>query len=135
MEQFDDILRTFINETNKFENRVATVRDEEKMLEVKKLMLESLLSYRFRGATLSHEELFVAPANVVVDEVAPMEIGMAAKDDGESLREGGENELWILRCRLKTKEQAKEHEVLEGVRVGTNKDTTVAKMEEEQGQW
>ena len=30
VEQFDDILRTFVNDTNKFENRFGTIRDEEK---------------------------------------------------------------------------------------------------------
>ena len=40
MEQLDDILRTFTNEMNKFENRFGKIRDEEKMLAVKKLMLE-----------------------------------------------------------------------------------------------
>ena len=54
VEQFDDILRTFINETNKFENRIGKIRDEEKMLEVKKLMHESLWNYRFRGTTMSY---------------------------------------------------------------------------------
>ena len=49
VEQFDDILRTFIDETNQFENRFGKVRDEEKMLAVKSLMLESLLNFRFRG--------------------------------------------------------------------------------------
>ena len=39
MEQFDDILRTFTNEMNKFEHRFSKIRDEEKMLAVKKLML------------------------------------------------------------------------------------------------
>ena len=53
VEQVDDILRTFTNEMNKFENRFGTIRDEEKMLAVKKLMPESLLNYRFRGATMS----------------------------------------------------------------------------------
>ena len=43
VEQFDDILRTFTNEMNKFENRFGAIRDEEKMLAVKKLMPESLL--------------------------------------------------------------------------------------------
>ena len=32
VEQFDDILRTFTNEMNKFENRVGKIRDEGKML-------------------------------------------------------------------------------------------------------
>ena len=54
VEQFDDILRTFINDTNKFENRFCTVRDEDKMLAVEKSMLEILLNYRFRGTTMSY---------------------------------------------------------------------------------
>ena len=48
VEQFDDILRTFTNEMTKFEKRFAKIEDEEKMLAVKKLMPESLLTYRFR---------------------------------------------------------------------------------------
>ena len=39
VEQVDDTLRTFINETNKFENRFGLVRDQDKMLAVKKLTL------------------------------------------------------------------------------------------------
>ena len=35
VEQFDDILRTFINDTNKFENRLGAIRDEEMKLTVK----------------------------------------------------------------------------------------------------
>ena len=38
------------------------------------------------------------------------------------------NELWILRCRLSTKELAKKNGVLERVRARTKKDTKVAKM-------
>ena len=38
VEHFDDILRSIINDTNKFENRFGTIRDEEKMLAVWKLM-------------------------------------------------------------------------------------------------
>ena len=49
VEQFDDILRTFINETNKLEKPFGKVRDEENELAVKKLMPESLLNIRFRG--------------------------------------------------------------------------------------
>ena len=44
VEQFDDILRTFTNEMNKFKNRFGEIWDEEKMLAVKKLMPESLLN-------------------------------------------------------------------------------------------
>ena len=40
VEHVDDILRTFINEMNKFESRFGAIRDEEKMLAVKKLMPE-----------------------------------------------------------------------------------------------
>ena len=32
VEQFDDILRNFINETNKYEGRLGNIRDEEKIL-------------------------------------------------------------------------------------------------------
>ena len=55
VDQFDDILRTFIHETNKFENRFGTIRDEEKMLAVKKLMLESFLNNR--GTTMLYLSL------------------------------------------------------------------------------
>ena len=62
MEQFDDIVRTFTNEMNKVEKTFGKIRDEEKMLAVKKLMLEKacLTNYRFRGTTMSYSELFVA---------------------------------------------------------------------------
>ena len=48
VEHFDDILRTFTNEMNKFENRFGKIKDEEKMLAVKKLMPQSLLNYSFK---------------------------------------------------------------------------------------
>ena len=57
VQQFDDMLRTLINETNKFGNRFGTIRDEEKMLAVRKLMLESLLNFRFQGTTMPYSEL------------------------------------------------------------------------------
>ena len=37
VEQFDDILRNFINETNKYEGRFGKIREEEKSLAVKKV--------------------------------------------------------------------------------------------------
>ena len=43
MKQFNDVLRTLINDTNRFENRFGMVRDEEGMLAVGYLMPESLL--------------------------------------------------------------------------------------------
>ena len=55
VEQFDDVLRNFKNEMTKFENRFGKIRDEEKVLAVKKLMPESLLNYRFRGTAMSYD--------------------------------------------------------------------------------
>ena len=52
MEQFDDILKTFINEMNKIKSTFGEIKHEEKMLAVKKLMPESLLNYKFRGTTM-----------------------------------------------------------------------------------
>ena len=60
VEQFDDVLSTCINDRNNFENRCCITRDEEKMVAVKKLMLESLLNFRFRGTTMSYDELLIA---------------------------------------------------------------------------
>ena len=107
VEQFDDFLMTSITDTNKFEHRFDTIRKEEKMLAVKKLMLESLLNYRFRGTTMSYSELLVAVENNIVDKVATVptvksrradtsaltEIGMPAKYDGESAREEGDQRI------------------------------------------
>ena len=53
VEQFDGVLRTFINETNLFENRFGKIRGEEKVPAVEKLMPESLLNCRFRGTTMT----------------------------------------------------------------------------------
>ena len=107
VEQFDDNLRTFVNGTNRFENRFGTIRDEEKTLKVKKFMPERLLNCRFRGTTMSYSELLVALENIILDRVvtvptarnrtadtnAQMEIGMAAKDNGESAREAGDQRI------------------------------------------
>ena len=107
VEQFDDNLRTFVNGTNRFENRFGTIRDEEKTLKVKKFMPERLLNCRFRGTTMSYSELLVALENIIfvkvvtvptarnrtADTNAPMEIGMAAKDNGESEREAGDQRI------------------------------------------
>ena len=98
VEQFDDILRTFTNEMTQFENRFGKIRDEEKVLAVKKLTPESLLNYRFTGTAMPCGELFIALENIIIDKVstvptarsrkhdtsAPMEIGMATKEDGEN---------------------------------------------------
>ena len=70
VKQFDDILRTFTNEMNKFEKRFGNIRDEEKMLAVKKLMPQNLLNYRCRGTTMSCSELIVALESIIIDKVA-----------------------------------------------------------------
>ena len=95
---------------NKFENRFGKIRDEEKMLAVKQLMPESLLNHRFRGTTMSYSELLVALENIIIDKVAtvpavrskkqdtsaPMEIGMAAREDGESASQDGDQRIMDL---------------------------------------
>ena len=106
VEQFDDVLRNFKNEMTKFENRFGKIRDEEKVLAVKKLMPESLLNYRFRGTTMSYDELIIALENIITDKVptvsnrnrkhdtsAPMETGMAARDDGENASQEGDQRI------------------------------------------
>ena len=76
MEQFDDILRTFINETNKFENKFGTIQ----MLAVKNLMLGSLLNIRFRGTTRSYSELFVALDTTINDKIATIPTAFKQED-------------------------------------------------------
>ena len=80
MQQFDDSLRTFTNDTNKFENRFGTIRDEAKMLAVKK-MPESLLNYRFRGTTMPYSELLVALENIIIDKAATVTTVRSRKAD------------------------------------------------------
>ena len=107
VEHFDDILRTFKNEMTKFENRFGKIRDEEKVLAVKKLMPESLLNYRFRGTTMPFDEPIIALENIIIDKVstvptvksrrhdtsAPMEIGMATKEEGEYASQEGDQRI------------------------------------------
>ena len=68
------------------------------MLAVKKLMPESLLNYRFRGTAMPYDGLIITLENIIIDKVstvsivrsrkhdtsAPMEMGMATKEDGEN---------------------------------------------------
>ena len=103
VEHFDDILTNFIKETNKYDGRFGKIRDDEKSLAVKKLILESLLNYRFRCTTLPYEELLITLENIIIDKVtthsapkvkkidtsAPMDVGMAAGADGEETFEEG----------------------------------------------
>ena len=102
VEPFDDFLKAFINETNEFKNRFGKIRDKEQMLAAKKLLLESLLKFRIRGATLTDEELLMSLEKIIIidkfstaettkqkkfDTSAPKEIGMATKDYSDSSRE------------------------------------------------
>ena len=107
MEQFDDILRTFINETNKFEKRFGTIRNVEKMLADKKLLLECLLNCRFRETMMSYSELLIAVKTSSLTRkrqsrqretgrltrVFRWKHGMAEKDGGESAREEGDQRI------------------------------------------
>ena len=89
------------NEMNKFESRFGAIRDEEK---IKKLMPESLLNYRFRVATMSYSEIIIALENIIVDTArnkkhdtsAPLEVGMAAKEDGENASQEGDQRIMDL---------------------------------------
>ena len=48
-----------VEQLNDVENRFGNIRDEEKMLTVKKLMQKSPLRFRFRGTRLKYEELLI----------------------------------------------------------------------------
>ena len=100
VEQFDDILRTFTNEINKFENIFCKIRDEEKMLAVKKLMPESLQNYRFRGTTMSYSELTVALENIV-DKVVTVPTARNKKHDTSASMEIGRQRRKMERMRAK----------------------------------
>ena len=142
-DQFDDILRTFTNEMNKFENRFGKIRDEEKMFAVKKWMPESLLNCRFRGT--SYSELIVALENIIVDKVVTVPTVRSRKHDTrvlqwrlewqrrrmERMRAKKETKgSWTSLCRPSTKELAKESWALARVRTGMRRVAKAARMEE-----
>ena len=142
VEQFD-ILRTFTNEMNNFESRFGKIRDKEKMLAVKKLMPESLLNYRYRGTTMSYNELIVALENITVDKVAmvpiakgkrhdtsaPMEIGMATKEDSENASQEGDQRIIDLALQAVCKGAGKgKWSFGAKVSIGTRREAKVAKM-------
>ena len=152
MVQFDDIWRTFINETNKFENRFGIIRDEEKMLEVAKLMFEACYNSdseerRCRTANLSFENVIFEKVttvptarNMKIDTSTPNEIGMAAKDDGEHVRRRRATNCGLCIAGCVRRNWQRKMGFLQRVRVGTEKCTKVAKMQiwegsMAQGQW
>ena len=85
MEQLGDILRTFINETSKYENRFGIIGDKEKMFVFKKLTLESLLNFRFRGTTMSYDELLIALESIIIDQVATVPSALMEIWNGDEL--------------------------------------------------
>ena len=93
---------------------------------------------------MSYSALILALENIIVDKVvtvptarskqhdtsAPMDIGMAAKEE-ERLRARKETrESWTSLCRLSTKELAKESGALARVRTGMRRVAKAARMEE-----
>ena len=110
---------------------------------VKKLMPESLLNYRFRGTTVSYDELLIALENIIIDKVATIpqpETGRLTRVprwrlawQRKMMVEIGEkrkiNESCISHCKLSTEDQALEYEALDWVKAGMKKDTKVAKMQ------
>ena len=83
VEQFDDILKTFIHETSKFENRFGKFSQS----------LESQLNSRFRGTTMSYSELQGALENIIIDKVATVPTARHSKIDTHAPMEnwnGGE---------------------------------------------
>ena len=80
VEQFDDILRTF--------------------------MLESQLNSRFRGTTKWYDELLIAKENII-DKVATVPTARSRKIDTSAPMEIETNESWISHCVLSTRKQAK----------------------------
>ena len=81
LSQLNDILRTFVNETNTTENRFGKIREKENMLAVKKLTPENLWNFRFRGTTVSYEELLVALENIIIDKVSTVPPTRNRKND------------------------------------------------------
>ena len=73
------ILRNFINEPNKHEGRFGNIRDEEKILAVKKLMSESLPNQRFRGTALPDEKLLISLENIIREKVTTHSVSKMKK--------------------------------------------------------
>ena len=121
MEQFDDILRTSVNERNKFQHR-----------------------FGIRGTTLLYRELLVALENIITDRVAtvptarnrkidasaPTDIGMAATHDGECLTEEGDQRSVDLALQAVYTGTGKEKWSFGTGRNWNEKYAEVAKMEE-----
>ena len=127
VEQFDDILRNFINETNMYDGRCGKIGDEVKTLAVRRLMMpDSLLNYRLRGTKLPYEELLIALENNSIDKVMThsaskvkkiderTHVGMTAGTDGEGniRRRFGKHQK--LQCKQCTRAQEAKVDGTEG---------------------
>ena len=99
VEQLDDTLRNVINETNKREGRFWKIRDEEKILAVKKVDAQEFaeLSVPWHHVAIRriahragerHHRNSMSKVKKI-DTSAPMEIGMAAGSDGDEVFEEG----------------------------------------------
>ena len=83
---------------------------------VKKMMPESLLNLRFRGATLKYEELLIALENIIIHKMPTV----------PTTRQTSES--WTSHCKLSTEEQAKATGRPEKLQAGTHRGTQVAKV-------
>ena len=84
-EQFEDRLRIFINDANKFENRLGKIRDVETTLVfVKKFMSESLVNFSFSGATMTYDALITQLENTILDKVTSVQSFKSKQGDTSS---------------------------------------------------
>ena len=96
-EQFDDILKTFIDGAGKLVGGFGMIRGEGEMFAVKNWMAESLLNFSFRGTTMSRDQSTIALENIIIDKVATVPTARDRQidtrvpmDDGEHVGEGGQ---------------------------------------------
>ena len=110
---------------------------------VKKLLPESLLNYRFRGTKMSYCDLIIALEKRIVDKVSTVpssknrrtrvlqwKLGWQQKQTEKVRAKKEIREMWISRCRLSTKEQAKENGDSAKVKIGKKRAVKEARMEE-----
>ena len=129
VEQFDDVLRNFISETNKYEGRFGKIRDEEKTLSVKKLMPTTSCPPRWKTLSLTRSRRSQHPRRRKTTRAhqwtsAWLQESMARKH----LKNGTEKRLNLL-CKQCTRDQeAKVVGTEERVPVGACRSTSTAKV-------
>ena len=91
---------------------------------------------------MSHEELLIALEKIVIDKVstvpttrhkkndssAPMQVGMAAKEDRDTSREEGDQRIMDIALQAVHKDQAQATGLAERAQTGTYRGTKVAKV-------